>query len=234
MNPVDLDREGIFKATPFVWKIQTSDRSQSVGLNIGFLILSQLDGDEWVSWAEADPHRVYGTFYVVGRDGKILSDKVKKLAEALGWRGDLESVERGGPPDRVVQITVKENLYEGKTTYRADWIEPENFVPKGRGADSAEVGALSQRFGSLLRAAAAAVAPKPGTKPPTKGAATAQPANGAKPAQSASRAAPPAAAPSKPSSVQAALEKPAPTPPHDDRTEGQFDDDIPSDAQPPD
>lgn len=170
VNGAKLDRPGIFKARPFSWNVSTKDDSQSVAVALGFLVLSQLEGEEWVSWERDDvePHHVYGYFYVVKRDGSINSTAVKQLVESLGWNGDLRSV-TGEPPDVVVQITVKEETYNGKTQLKATWMNPGDYVPQPYGASEGDVAKLQSKFGPLLRAAAGgATKAKPAAKAPAK------------------------------------------------------------------
>ncbi len=149
-----LDRSGIFRARPLSWSVRPSETSQSVALSIEFLVLAQLDGSNWTSWAEYEEHRVFGDFYVIKRDGSVNQTMVEQLAGSLGWSGDLRQV-GGAAPDVVVQITVKEDAYNGQVRFKADWINPGDHVPQSSGASQGEVGTLQARFGSLLRAAAA-------------------------------------------------------------------------------
>ena len=171
-----LDRPGIFKARPFDWSVQPSATSKAIAISVGLLIESQYENGEWASWSEYEPHQVRGWWYVIGKNGQVNTVAVEQLAKSLGWDGNLKSIHAAGPPDVVVQITVKANEYEGKTTYKAGWMNPGDHVPESAGASEDDVAKLSVQFGSLLRAAAASVAkaapksspkaaPKPGTKP---------------------------------------------------------------------
>lgn len=173
---IRLEREGIFKAKPLTWGVFQAD-SGAVGIQMSFLILAQLDGSEWVSWADAEDHTVYGTIWVVKKDGSIVVKNVEDMYAALGWEGGMAEVS-GPVPDRVVQVTVKVEEYKGKTQYKVAFIAPENYVPGPQGAAPEDVKKIDARFGSLLRAAAA------GAKRAAGGGAP-------KPAASASRAAPP-------------------------------------------
>lgn len=163
---ITLDRSGIFKARPFSWTVVTNENSQSVGINIGFLIDAQLEGEEWTSWKDFDAHIVYGTWYVIGREGAPNTAAIDQLAKSMGWNGNLTAI-AGEPPDVVVQIAVKEDTYKEKTRFKASWMNPEDYVPTGIGASSDDVKSLQTRFGSLLRAAAAS-AVKPAGKPAAK------------------------------------------------------------------
>src|SRR3972149_5699232 len=165
------DRAGIFKARVLRWHVRTSQQSQSLAVSMEFQVAAQLDSTNWVDWSEYEDYCVFGDFWVVGKDGAINTQGVENLVLAIGWDGDLLSV-TGAPPDVVVQITVKEEVYNGQTSYKAAWINPEDFTPMPQEASAEEVSQLQRRFGPLLRAAATAMkGTKPGTKPGMKPAA---------------------------------------------------------------
>ena len=168
---IALERAGIFRAKPVSWSVRPAKETASIAIGIEYSIVAQLDGHDWIDWTAYDEHRVSGYHYVVKKDGKPNVNTVQQLAAAIGWGGSLKQVVNGPPPDCIVQITVKENTYNGKTTYRAEWVNPENYVPTGGGADEQEVDQLQARFGSLLQAAASS---RP--KPPSGGAPAAKPA----------------------------------------------------------
>lgn len=150
---IRLEREGIFKAKPLTWAVFQAD-SGAVGISMSFLILAQVDGMEWVSWAEAEDHVVYGTIWVVKKDGSIVVKNVEDMYAALGWEGGMAEVS-GPVPDRVCQVTVKAEEYKGKTQYKVAFIAPEDYVPGPQSAAPEDVKKIDARFGSLLRAAAA-------------------------------------------------------------------------------
>lgn len=173
---IRLEREGIFKAKPLTWGVFQAD-SGAVGIQMSFLILAQLDGKEWVSWAEAEDHTVYGTIWVVKKDGSIVVKNVEDMYAALGWEGGMAEVS-GPVPDRVVQVTVKAEEYKGKTQYKVAFIAPEDYVPGPQSAAPEDVKKIDARFGSLLRAAAAGAkkavgTPKPAAPKPSTPASTA-------------------------------------------------------------
>jgi hypothetical protein len=168
VSAIQLDRAGIFKARPFDWSVQPSASTKSVAISIGLLIEAQYEDGEWVSWAEYEPHQTRGWWYVIGKNGQINLNAVEQLAKSLGWNGDLKAI-TGDAPNVVVQVSVKANEYEGKTTYKAGWMNPEDYVPESSGASDEDVSKLSVQFGSLLRAAAAsAKKAAPAAKAPAK------------------------------------------------------------------
>lgn len=144
------------------WRVKTFEGKPTVAIAMEFVILGQLDGREWTDWRDYEEHRVWGDFFIVGKEGKPNVAKVQKLNEALGWDGSLSVIVGSQPPDVTVQITVNEDAYNGRVSYRADWIEAGDYVPTS-GASTDEVKALDMRFGSLLRAAAGG-----SKKPPMK------------------------------------------------------------------
>jgi hypothetical protein len=165
-----LDREGIFKALPQSWKVKQFDSSTAVAIEIEFAILAQLDGSEWVDWSNYEEHRVRGDFWVVKKTGQANIKTVEALRDAIGWNGSLKGIVGTKPPECVVQVTVKAEDYNGKTFYKAAFINPGDYQPGSEGADASEVDQLEARFGSLLRAAAGpmkakAPAPKPAPAP---------------------------------------------------------------------
>lgn len=172
----NLDRPGIFKARPVQWKVKTFEGKASVAIAIEFVVTAQLDGGDWVDWSGYAPHHVWGDFFVVKKDGTSNVATVQQLAVSLGWNGSLRQINSTAPPQDEVQITVKDEVYNGKTYYKASWINPGDYVPNGGGADDAEVDQLEARFGSLLRAAAGSKRPAaPKAQPPAKAAETAAP-----------------------------------------------------------
>lgn len=182
---IRLEREGIFKAKPLTWGVFQAD-SGAVGIQMSFLVLAQLDGHEWISWADADDHVVYGTIWVIKKDGSIVAKNVEDMYSALGWEGGMAEVS-GPVPDRIVQVTVKAEEYKGKTQFRVAFIAPEDYTPGPQGAAPEDVKKIDARFGSLLRAAAAgakkaagggapkSAAPAPKAAPPKLAAPAAKP-----------------------------------------------------------
>lgn len=167
-----LDREGIFKARPVSWRVKTFEGKSTVAIAIEFVVLAQLTEavdeagqkrHDWQDWSDYLEHRVWGDYWVITKNGAPNEVTVQQLAESLGWGGSLKAVTAGPPPDRVVQITVKADTYNGKTNFKAGWMNPGDYTPTPGGAPKEEVDALEAQFGSLLRAAASGARqpPKP-------------------------------------------------------------------------
>lgn len=176
MSAIQLDRPGIFKARPFDWSVQPSATSKAVAVSVGMLVIAQYEDGGWASWEGYEPHQTRGWWYVIGKTGAVNTVAVEQLVKSLGWSGDLKAI-RGDAPDVIVQVSVKGEEYNGKTQYKAGWMNPEDFVPEAIGASDDDVSKLSIQFGSLLRAAAASVkkAPAPVKAPPKSASKTAPP-----------------------------------------------------------
>ena len=124
---------------------------------MSFLVIEELDGDKWLSWDEAGEYMFWGTWWVVKKDGTVNQSAVEQLKKCLGWNGDLDSIVDPAP-DTIVQVSVKEETYEGVTRYKGSWMNPADHTGGGPGSlDPTKKKELKARFGSLLRAAAASV-----------------------------------------------------------------------------
>lgn len=168
-----LEQDGIFKARPLTWDIKEAE-SGAVAVSFSFVVLEELVDGEWTSEGWDDEHMFYGDWWIVKKDGTINQGAVEQLAKSLGWNGNLDAIV-GDPPQKVVQVNVKPDTYEGVTRYKGSWMNPADYSggPKN-GTDPAAVSGIKARFGSLLRAAAAGAVekkpePKPAAKAPPKG-----------------------------------------------------------------
>lgn len=162
--PFKLDRAGLFKANIKSWGIKEA-KSGAIAVNIEFGILSmKVPGeDAWEDWSGYDAF-VYGDFWVIGKNGMPNESAVKQLVECLAWTGELRDIQQG-PPAVVVQVLVNEEEYDGKTYFKATWMNPEDYVGGPNHADDGEVAAMSTRFGSMLRASASAARAALGNAP---------------------------------------------------------------------
>lgn len=165
-----LDRAGIFKAVPVEWNVRRSENSQSVALCILYKITAMLNQDNgWDDWTEYEEVTIWGNHYFIKRDGSMNAATVEQLAVSLDL-SNLESI-AGEPPEHAeVQISVRENEYEGKVRLQVSWINPGDYTPPKRGADPGEVASLTTRYGSEFRAIAGAAIKKNGGQAATKGA----------------------------------------------------------------
>lgn len=168
-----LEQTGIFRCKPLSWEVVKA-KSGAVGINMSFLVVEELDGDKWLSWDEYDDHMFYGTWWVVKKDGTVNQSAVEQLAKSLGWNGDIDTI-TDPAPDTIVQVTVKEETYEGVKRWKGDWMNPADHTGGGDfGVDGNEKKEIKSRFGSLLKAAASSALPA--KKAPPKGGPKSKPA----------------------------------------------------------
>jgi hypothetical protein len=164
-----IDRDGIFKMIPTEWRVKTFEGKNSIAVAITFVVTWQYQDGEWIDWREFDV-MAYGDYWVIKANGTPNENTVTQLVECLGWSGQLMDIVHKKPPETEVQVTVKEETYKGKTSYRCEWMNPADYTPTPKGADESAVKHLDARFGSLLRAAASgakkAAPPKAKAPPP--------------------------------------------------------------------
>jgi len=197
---------GFYRVYPIAWTVEPSTKpnSQSVAIVFQFMIHQRWTADqsfpEGGQWSQdwAPGYFVYGRSYVVGADGKLNAQRVKELADAGLYREDWNYTEENVP--RVFAIVdVGADEYNGKTRYRANWINPNTDVPKARAgfapASDELLQQLRTRFGSEGRAIVGGKAP--GRAPAPPGAAPAAHASAIQPATVAP-AGPPVSAPVRP------------------------------------
>lgn len=156
----NVDRAGIFRARILNWGVRPSEAegSEALGVNMEFLITGCLAPNrEWEDWTEYEEHRVFGTFYVIQRDGSVNVSITEQLARAIGWDGDLWLFIDPPAGDLSVQITVKENpdAAENRPRFGVSWINHIDYSPARRYADPGDVKKIMAKYGVQLRAAAA-------------------------------------------------------------------------------
>jgi hypothetical protein len=127
---------------------------------------------EWIwngtQWENSLSAMCRGNFFVIGKEGAVLTQSVERFVAATGWNGDLEAVDHANFPR--VKITVKaEQGNNGRTYYKAAFIDPEDAPPGGgskqlEGASPDQIRATSRKYGALLKGIATKA--KPAAAPP--------------------------------------------------------------------
>lgn len=171
MSQNRIDREGIFRAYPTAWRLKEIEGKQSKAVNIDFAITEELDGEAWNDWSGYDVV-ASGDWWIISKEGKVNEKSIQQLAQSLGWEGDLLAL-TGPPPDVLVQISIKSEEYNGKTYFKASWMNPGDYVPQARTTSAEDVQRVGVQFSSLIRAAASTV--KKGAKPMPRAAAAPTP-----------------------------------------------------------
>lgn len=204
-----LEEEGVYRAFPVAWTVVEKD-SGAVAIRFQFAVHQKWHGKEQ-GWSQEWPpgYFSYNDTWIVGRadkGGDTNQGAIENLGKCGLWDGDFDKLS-GPVPSVFVLIDVGCETYEGKTRYRAEWVNQNADVPTPRGgfapADPNVLAQLRARFQSATRAIA-------GGQP--AGQAPAPPATAAAPVQTAP--VPPAGWPATPAAapVQAAPVNPAPQP----------------------
>jgi hypothetical protein len=168
-----LEHPGIYRAFPVSWGLgQQSDNSQSMPVVIEFRVTARSDGGEWTDLTGYEDQTISGYFYIVGREGNFLARTMENLAAVIGWSGDCADLLKP-PPPAMVQIVVEQQVYNGKTSLKVQYLNPYDFAPGPRVQDATGVQDFRKVFGAQMKATAAAVikanggpAPKAGPPPP--------------------------------------------------------------------
>lgn len=172
----DAQGAGEYRGFPLSWTVEPATKagSQSVAVVINFGISEEYVGEE-AGWSQPWPPGFYATgrTYVVKADGTINQNAVDALAKAGLWNGDWDAF-AGSPPQVFCLLSIESNEWQGKTSYRVAWINPNADKPRERGglapADPTVLARLRQQFGGQTRAIAGGnpggAAPAPPTAVP--------------------------------------------------------------------
>lgn len=166
---MNVDREGIFKAAPNAGLSLETSKDGAVCVSMNFALTDYLNGDQWMDWAQYGQH-VYGRLWFIKKDGSTNPTAIATLKDVIGWDGDPASLATLQTP--AVQLTVKNEPYNGKDSFKADWINPVDYVPQAKSVAKDDISKLASLHGAKLRAAFGPTkatpkpSPKPGTLPP--------------------------------------------------------------------
>lgn len=125
-----------------------------------------LDGG---AWQAVSPQNIMGWHYLTKDEGKNLNEHtINALRTALNWDGmNLEALD--ALENIPVQITVRDNDYNGKVTSKVDWIDHIDYAPGVKRSTPEAVKKIQANLGSRLRAISGGVTlaakPKPKPKP---------------------------------------------------------------------
>lgn len=114
--------------------------------------------EEWngETWVELNGNEFcYVNVYFITTQGKVSESGVKQLSEALLWDGDTVTLNDFDWSDTPVQLSVKQEEYQGKTQFKFGWLSHYNDKPGGGAIDSVGDDGLKNiatQFGSQLRA----------------------------------------------------------------------------------
>ncbi len=149
-----LDREGVFRAFPVAWTMEKAD-SGAVAIAFQFAIHQEWTPGDRV-WSQEWPPGYFTTnrTWIGKKDGNLNDSAIANLGKCGLWNGDTDAI--AGPPPRVfVLIDVAAEEYNGKTTFRANWINPNADEPAARGGfapmDKSLMDQMRARFGTATK-----------------------------------------------------------------------------------
>lgn len=161
-----LAQAGTFKARPIQSGVKRT-KNGAFDFTVEYAITHAWQGGGWVDCAE---HNLtcWGNHTIIQIDNSINQNQFEGVVDAFGWPGSIEKLAEEDHTGKEVKITCKENSYDGKTTFRAEWVASPDSRGGVMGAASAdELKALDSRLGSKLRALGASLKkPEPGHKLP--------------------------------------------------------------------
>lgn len=160
-----LTREGWYLCDVVTWGVREAE-SHAVAIALKLETRAEWQPDpvgietpNRGSWVELPALDVFGDFYIIKKDGQPNPTAIEQLTKAKCWNGEygLMLYEKDPPMSLQAVVQVGANVYQGKTTYRANWIHHADHVP-GAGGISGRVAAdrlaeLNATFGGSLRAA---------------------------------------------------------------------------------
>ena len=157
-----LNEVGDFLAVIRDYGIQTakSEESEAVAITMRFEVFKDWDL-EAKAWKERGRGEVvFGSSWIIKRDGTVSEKAHKRLITAAGWDGTFDSIRDKSWKPWVVRVTVEENFFEGNTSYRVSWINHGDSLPGDGGVKSVDdntANALVSQHAQQLRASAAAI-----------------------------------------------------------------------------
>lgn len=113
------------------------------------------ESSEWVDVA-AEELETRGSFVLAGKDGKVLFN-VENISKAFGWTsGSVQELNDADYSDVPVVVVIKENEFEGRTTYRPDGIYPQDADPTTIGGiqelDAGELAKIDALYSAKFKA----------------------------------------------------------------------------------
>lgn len=168
------DRDGRFKARIIESGLSETGTNKLLTFTAKYALTDWWDGGEWQPW-ESYGAEITGYHYLIKRDGTPNATQVDSLKAALGWNGDLATL-NNTQWETPVQLSLIHDEYQGKSRLKVNYLNPVDYEGGGISrASSDEVRGIVGKYGAMFRAlgggAPASSAPpktKPAAPPPAK------------------------------------------------------------------
>lgn len=153
-----IDRAGRFRGVPTqgVMGESTGGFPQFV---VQFLATEYYDADT-ASWVDWSPYQQTMTAYLILFNASKAMLNYEQVMKAFDWDGaDLNALQRTDFDSLIVQFDVRENVYNGKTNLRIEWIDEANANPTSGGGgdltplDTAKLKQMTAKFGQFMKVA---------------------------------------------------------------------------------
>lgn len=162
-------REGRYQACVVECGIDQTGKNNLVTFTARYRLVNEQINGEWFVMPDGEQEcEIVGYHYLEKRDGTLNTETIRQLQEAFGWDGrDPFWLVDHRSDDALVQITLREEEYQGKKRLRVAWLDAAD-AQGGGVRNASNRSAVMNRIGAKLRAVAGgtpAPAPKPTGKP---------------------------------------------------------------------
>jgi hypothetical protein len=154
---------GRYIARPIEWTVAEGDNANRLPQFIVRFSLSQhWNGTDWED-VVADDLQITGYFFLAKTNGQLNTFTIDALKASLGWDGaSFATLANGDWANTEVQITVEQEVYEGKMKTKVKYLNHRDSSPTGTplgATDPQLIQSLDARFGAMLRATGGAAKP---------------------------------------------------------------------------
>ena len=134
---------------------------------------AQPDGEGKPQWVDVAAEGLYVTqwLYLEKKNGSLNTMSIDQARQALGWEDGIGWFEENDVSGEMVQVTTKEETYQGKQQIRAGWLSKYDSAGPTSGGGNAEpadadtMRRMKGRMDSKLRAIAGGTQQKPTAVP---------------------------------------------------------------------
>lgn len=141
---------GRYIARPRDWTVKDEGPGKPVTFVCSYDLLQFFHDGSWVQVSDLG---ITGYHYVIKKDGTGNEMTIKALRDSLGWYGNISALANTNWSDAEVQLTLKQEEYQGKPQIKVGFINPRDYVPGVvEHSDPQTIQSLDAKYGSMLRA----------------------------------------------------------------------------------
>jgi len=143
-----IEQEGHFRCNIVEYALRKVS-SGAVGVYIRCRLLELYDQEDWTEY-EAQGYETDGTIWIVKKNGELIANNVKSLRQFAGWNGNLVSIADDTWKPTRCQVQVTKESYNGKTSFRASFINGWDSTPGARSLRADEAQQLQSKLSHQL------------------------------------------------------------------------------------